>query len=98
MSYLILVTYDLHDAHPNDYPPVQRGLRTLGLRPTIPRPNGGEIRLPANTVGAIRNARSAAYLRDRLRVGIERVFNGCAVSGLFFIGVGSRWAWAKRRV
>jgi hypothetical protein len=55
MNLFIQIAFDLKDGKTPEYDAVAGWLQTAGLKRSLPGPDNTEVRLPANTFGAITN-------------------------------------------
>jgi hypothetical protein len=95
-TFLAIVTFDLHNAKPQEYPRVKASLSTLGIEKYL---KGSKItRLPHNTY-AVKfpiKGRKASNIRDYLRTQIGNAISGLGLTATVFVAVGSSWAWTLR--
>ncbi|MFC2072613.1 hypothetical protein ACFLUU_07955 [Chloroflexota bacterium] len=100
MSFLVIVTFDLHGASPESYLKVKKKLSRLNLEKQITSKTSGRLRrLPANTfVAKYDNSNNASSLRSRLRLRVKRIIVSEGLEGDVFVAVGDSWAWGTGRV
>jgi hypothetical protein len=98
-SFIVVVTFDLHGAHPNHYPLVKRWLAKLDLIKQIRAPGRPLRQLPANTfVAKIKRDRRTKHLRQEIQAAIKMLFRLKGLDATLFVVVAQKWSWGHSRV
>ncbi len=96
MSYLVVVTFDLNDADPSDYPKVYSELESIDFSKYIVGKKKSPKQLPNNTFIAEfdddvfdRSSEICSFVGEEM----NRIFGRHNVSGKYFVTSGRKWAW-----
>ena len=100
MSYLVTVTFDLHEvpeeAWEEVYKAAYTALAKIGLTRIATSDNKTAVRLPESTVMGELQGESAAGLRDKICSDLVVIFKAQNRKYTVFVTVGGDWAWGRR--
>lgn len=95
MSYLAVLTFDLHNADSEDYACADRQLAEVGLSKRLTADAGGVVQLPYNTYVGSFTGVSAGNVRDYVRERAKQALMACKLRGRLFVMAGGDWAWGS---
>lgn len=99
MSYLVTVTFDLHEVPKNDweqvYKEVYTALEKIGLAPTATTSKGKVVKLPESTVMGKVDGESVEKVRDEIDSDVKAVFKAQKRKYTMLVTVAARWAWLR---
>ena len=96
MSYLVVVTFDIHSGSSEEYDAANDVLSEIGLEKNIVGSSGKSIKLPRNTYAGEFEGQNVGKIRDDLCNEIKESFESVGVKASIFVTVGGNWAWGKR--
>jgi hypothetical protein len=93
---LVIVTFDLREAHSGLYKIINSSLRSRGVKRSIMKNDGGTHDLPSN-IFCVKfkpgEHESVAAACSHVSTEIEAVFKQLRVKGKYFVSAASGWAW-----
>ncbi len=96
MSYLVVVTFEIENAVPDDYLCIKEKLKNVGLHDSLVADDGRRYNLPTTTFAEKIEGSSADAIRDDICNQVKNVFGECGVKGKILVSVGEDWAWGIR--
>jgi len=98
MSFLVVVTYDLHQADSDDYQCVKECLKKIGLLDTTANIRGDEEnKLPNTTAAGQFDGVDIKTVKEDIRSKVLACMKKCGVKGKFFITVSDDWTWGTSK-
>lgn len=95
MSYLVLCTFTLRDATPQDYQNAYTDLEDLGLKRMIISTEGPPILAPTSSVMGELDGAGATSVRDDVRNRVQTAFRHRGFKSEVSVVVGGDWAWGS---
>lgn len=94
MSYIITLSFDLHDAEAKDYECLEKELENINLLRKLKGNSGEYSELPQNTFAGVVIGKDSGSLRTEYINLVKAAFEKCDVEGKFFLVVGNEWMWS----
>lgn len=96
MSYMVVLTFDIHNGDSEDYETVTAALSKKGLQKRIKASDGDTVDLPENTyVGTFEGTGARDVAKD-IREWAVDIFKAANVHGKAFVVAGGDWGWASK--
>jgi hypothetical protein len=92
MSYLAVLTFDLHSADSEDYECATKQLAAIGFLKQLKGQKGPQD-LPFNTYAGTFNGSGAVEVWNALIVKVKQALQRCNLHGKLFLEVAGDWAW-----
>ena len=96
MSYLVTLSFDLHEDSSSAKLLLPQALSAIGLNAKLTGSSGKTHDLPTNTYVGTFEGESVSKVRDDLKARIESVFDDRKIKARIFLTVGRNWAWSVR--
>jgi len=99
MAYLVILSFDIKDAKPENYPAVYAALSRMGFRKELTAISGEVCNLPSTTLAAFVEAVDASAACSRSHEAAAACFRSLYLKGTAFIcSCGVNWAWQQETI
>ena len=97
MSFMVVLTFDIHNGDSEDYQTVTDALNKKGLKKFATAEDGDRVDLPENTYIGKFDGSSAGDIANEIRSWAVDIFKAAALHGQVFVMAGDDWAWRSKR-
>lgn len=96
MSYMVVLTFDIHNGDSEDYETVTAALSKKGLVKHVTSGDGERVDLPENTYVGTFTGSDAREVAKSIREWALDIFKSANVHGQVFVMAGADWGWASK--
>ena len=96
MSYMVVLTFDIHNGDSEDYETVTNALAKKGLVKHVTASDNERIDLPENTYVGTFTGSDAREVAKSIREWALDIFKSANVHGQVFVMAGADWGWASK--
>lgn len=96
MSYMVVLTFDIHNGDSEDYETVTAALSKKGFRKIVAPDKGDPVDLPENTYVGTFTGSNGREIAAEIRAWALEIFKAANVHGRVFVMAGNDWGWASK--